>query len=254
MTWGNLRYDVAMTEQDTTPLAPTAGTSAPATADRSLFLKCFRLQLKELVEMVEPKLVPELDFTKAEFLDPTTTFHQLPIEHLAKYQLVARVRLKKGRHMFVNVIVAEQPTILFGLWFGAQVLHIRADEEALTLPVAIFLAGGPCGPTMCNWSDELGLTSVNYLAMGLSESLAEDWVNRPQALAAALSAWMSSAIWERDEVLRRAREAVGNAAVDDGRRRRLLDLVEQATEWTPQRPTEEPLGDDRSTGDRPSPL
>jgi hypothetical protein len=64
-----------------------------------------------------------------------------------------------------------------------------------------------------------------YLAFGLSGSLAEEFVDRPQPLAAALAALMRSKVWDRVEQKLRCLSAISRAEGLDLSRRYVLTRV-----------------------------
>ncbi len=69
-----------------------------------------------------------------------------------------------------------------------------------------------------------------YLAFGLSRSLAEQYVDRPQPLAAALAAMMGSELWDRVEQKLQCLEAVRRAEGDDEKRYLLAKVVDVSLE------------------------
>ena len=66
---------------------------------------------------------------------------------------------------------------------------------------------------------------MRYFAFGLSGSLAEDFVHRPQPLAAALAALMRSRIWDNPERKMQCFEGIRRAEWLDIRQRFLLARV-----------------------------
>lgn len=81
---------------------------------------------------------------------------------------------------------------------GGVVLTVMASAGS----IVVFLRGGPPGVEVRQVVDRVGPFEINrfrYLALGLSQSLAEEYVDRPQPLAAALAALMRSEVWGRVE-------------------------------------------------------
>ncbi len=65
----------------------------------------------------------------------------------------------------------------------------------------------------------------NYLAFGLSGSLAEDYVGRPQPLAAALAALMRSKVWDKVEQKLRCLRPITRSGLNDAERFLLGNVV-----------------------------
>ncbi len=102
-------------------------------------------------------------------------------------------------------------------------------SHRLVIPIVLYLRGGEPNVTEISVEKTFGsrqLATFNYWAFGLSRSLALEYLDRPQALAAALAALMDpgdlSAPEHRIECLRR----VGRAEVDDAKRFLLANIVE----------------------------
>lgn len=88
----------------------------------------------------------------------------------------------------------------------------------------VFLKGGPPGVEVREVRHRVGPFEPlrwRYLAFGLSRSLAEDYVGRPQPLAAALAALMRSEVWDEVEKKLRCFDALSRAR-DLGSDRRFL--------------------------------
>ncbi len=85
-------------------------------------------------------------------------------------------------------------------------------------------------------------------AFGLSQSLAEAYVDRPQPLAAALAALMRSEVWDNAERKIRCLRAIRRAEIDDSRRFVLVRVVDTYARLKPeeQRRLEAELERDRN--------
>ncbi|MCP4660746.1 MAG: hypothetical protein GY856_35540, partial [bacterium] len=111
-------------------------------------------------------------------------------------------------------------------------LALEYDDPPV-ITAAIFKTGRVCGIEQREVVREVGSWVSNrfyYLAFGLSQSLAEQYVNRPQPLAAALAALMGSELWDRVEQKLQCLEAVGRAEVDDEKRYLLAKVVDVSLE------------------------
>ncbi len=77
-------------------------------------------------------------------------------------------------------------------------------------------------------------SSTGYLAFGLSQCLAEDYVDRPQPLAPALAARMRSRLWDRAEKKLRCLLAVRRANLPLNREYVLARIVETQIDLKPE--------------------
>ena len=115
----------------------------------------------------------------------------------------------------------------------AHQLALEYDNPPI-LSAAIFRRGGPkAGIEKREVVSKFRGYVTNrfyYVAFSLSRSLAEEYVNRPQAVAAALAALMRSKIWDRVEQKIRCYEAVKRADVDDERRYLLANVADNYLE------------------------
>jgi Domain of unknown function (DUF4351) len=97
------------------------------------------------------------------------------------------------------------------------------------IPILVNLTGGPAGVTEVEWIDEvLGrkVARFRYFNFGLSGSLAEEYLERPQPLAWGLSALMRSEKWDRVEQKVRCLRAIATAGLSEKQEVQLLDLVQ----------------------------
>jgi len=112
-------------------------------------------------------------------------------------------------------------------------LALEYDDPPV-ITAAIFKTGSVRGIEKREVVREVGSWVSNrfyYLAFGLSRSLAEQYVNRPQPLAAALAALMGSEeLWNRVEQKLQCLEAVSRAEVDDEKRYLLARVVDVSIE------------------------
>lgn len=97
------------------------------------------------------------------------------------------------------------------------------------MSIVLYLTGGPDGTTRQSlektlWGEETD--RFWYYAFGLEKCLAEEWVGRPQPLAAALAALMRSQTWSRVEQKLHCLRAIARADVDEERLFLLVNLVE----------------------------
>ena len=102
------------------------------------------------------------------------------------------------------------------------------DNPVISL--VVFLHGGKPGLEIREVKRRVGPfepTCYRYLAFGLSGSLAEEYVGRPQPLAAGLAALMRSRTWDKAGQKVRCLRAIGQAKdLDDKRRYLMVKIVE----------------------------
>ena len=107
-------------------------------------------------------------------------------------------------------------------------MHLTLRENKPVISIVVFLKGGTGGVEIREVSMRVGPFEVwrfRYLALGLSRSLAEDFVDRPQPLAAALAALMRSKVWDNVERKVRCLQAISQANDLDVRQRFLLARI-----------------------------
>ena len=116
----------------------------------------------------------------------------------------------------------------------SQQLSLAYDPEHEDVPIlsaAVFVYGGPKSGLetreLITRFKGLVTNRFYYVAFALSRSLAEEYVERPQALAAALAAFMRSDVWDRVEQKIRCYEAVRRADVDEEERYLLVNVVDE---------------------------
>lgn len=116
-------------------------------------------------------------------------------------------------------------------------MHLRLKYHRPVLSAGVFLTGGPPGVrwrTVVETVGPLEVCRFRFLAFGLSRSLAEDYVERPQALAPALAALMRSEVWDNVEKKLHCLRAISQADLDEARRFLLAKVVETYVELDSQ--------------------
>ncbi|MCP4661729.1 MAG: hypothetical protein GY856_40525, partial [bacterium] len=111
-------------------------------------------------------------------------------------------------------------------------LGIEYDDPPVITAV-LFRSGGPVGIKKREVVRKVGSWISNrfyYLAFGLSGSLAEDWLKRPQSVVTALAAFMGSQIWDPVEKKLRCLEAISRTEPDEGRQFTLGEVVKAAVQ------------------------
>jgi hypothetical protein len=117
-------------------------------------------------------------------------------------------------------------------------LHLELEFRYPVITVVVYLRGGPRkGVELRRVSTVVGtreISSFSYVAFGLSRSLAEDYVDRPQPLAAALAALMRSRLWDKVEQKLFCLEAVSRARLPLAQEYVLAKVVKSRIELSPE--------------------
>jgi len=195
-----------------------------------IFKTAFQLFLRDLLELLDPRLAASLDLEKPRFLEQEG-FSELAGGRRSEVDLVAETQELGGtsRLVLVHVEVEGQfrESMEERLERYSMILRLKYRRPVVT--VVVFLKGGQGGVTLHEVTQEVGKLEISvfrYLAFGLAGSEAEDYLRRPQPLAAALAALMrppgGDKVWQKVECLR----AIGRAKLDEARRYLLMKIVE----------------------------
>ncbi len=194
-----------------------------------LFKTAFRFFLKDLIELVHPELAAVLELEHVKFLDEDL-FADFRKEGHVEPDLVAETTTREGEPRLVLLHLEVEGR--FRRAIDRRVLrysmHLALKSDKPVLSVVVFLKGGTGGVRVREVRTTIGLLVVwrfRYLAFGLSQCLAEEYVGRPQPLAAALAALMRSQAWGRVEHKLRCLRAIGEAEGLDLNRRYVLARI-----------------------------
>ena len=197
-----------------------------------LFKELLQAFFADFVRIVLPDLAERLRLEQPRFRDKERFTDTTEGEH--RYlDLVAEIDTTQGETDVVLVHVEIEHKARGGnvmglrMWRYAMQLWLRDGRSVL--PIVLYLRGGEPDVSRRTVEDTVfgvQLASFTYWTFGLSRSRAADYLDRPEALAAALAALMDpgdlSAPQHRIECLRR----VGHAEIDDARRYLLANIVE----------------------------
>ena len=200
----------------------------------------FSHRFQDLIELVDPDLAATLDLRAPKFLG-TEAFTDFPEGARAAADLVAETptRLGEPRLVLVHTEIEGEFRKTIDRRTCRYSMHLRLKYDLPVVSVVVFLTGGPPGVTrrtVVETVGSLGVDRFTYLAFGLSGSLAEAWVGRPQPLAAALAALMRSEVWDNVERKVRCLKAVRRAELDEARSFELANIVDT---YIPLDPAEE---------------
>jgi hypothetical protein len=204
-----------------------------------LFKTAIRYFLGDLLELVDPELAAALDLTAPDYLAPEVfkdfqkAGHRVP-------DVVARVSTREGKPRLVLVHVEVEDKFLKETEDRLRLyaLHLELEFRYPVITVVVYLRGGPRkGVELRRVSTVVGtreISSFSYVAFGLSRSLAEDYVDRPQPLAAALAALMRSRLWDKVEQKLFCLEAVSRARLPLAQEYVLAKVVKSRIELSPE--------------------
>ena len=199
------------------------------TSHDKLFKTVFKTFLGDLLELVHPELAATLDLDHLKYLSEGL-FADFRKEGHATPDLVAEAATRDGEPQIVLVHVEVEGE--FGQAIDQRVfrysMHLTLMEKKPVISIVVFLAGGASGVEVREIVTCVGPIEVwrfRYLGLGLSQSLAEEFVDRPQPLAAALAALMRSRVWDKVERKVRCLRAISQADNLDMRARFLLARV-----------------------------
>ncbi len=215
---------------------PVASTPRPpgkeTLSDDKILRTLARHFLQDLVEILFPDIAGDVDFASAKFIGDKL-FADFRKQGHVRPDVVVELRSKDGEpnvalfhaeleHRYLKVIEKRLKKYF-------HQLSLEYDD-APVMSAALFLHGGPKeGIEKREVVTQFRGYVTNrfyYMAFSLSRSLAEDFLERPQNVAAALAALMRSEIWDRVEQKIRCYEAVRRVDVDDEKRYLLANVVE----------------------------
>ena len=199
------------------------------TSHDKLFKTVFKTFLGDLIELVSPELAATLDLDHFQYLSEDL-FADFRKEGHTTPDLVAEATTHGGESQIVLVHVEIEGE--FGQAIDQRMprysMHLTLRENKPVVSIAVFLKGGKDGVEVREILTHAGPFEVwrfRYLAFGLSQSLAEEYVDHRRPLAAALAALMRSQVWDKVQRKLRCLQAIGRAHNLDPRQRFLLARV-----------------------------
>lgn len=168
-----------------------------------VFKTLFQLHLQDLVELLERDIGPHLDCSRVRYPSGEAFAELKKAGHLNP-DLVAHVpRRDAGIPVLLHAEIESRfrGDMVSRMW--KYFTHLSAQNlDAMVIPLVVYLKGGPPGLREHVTANRLGSfvpVAFRHLSLGLSGCLAEEWLEKPQMLAAALAACMRSKTWDRVE-------------------------------------------------------
>jgi hypothetical protein len=190
--------------------------------------------VQDFFQLVSPDLAASLDLSSIEWLDKES-FLDFPKGERVEADLVGKActRDDEGRIILLHHEFEGDFRTSTDVRVDRYIMHLRLKHNRPVLSVVLFLRGGPKGLEIRSVVDRIGPLEIyrsSYCAFGFAGQLAEEWVDRPEPLAAAFAALMRSRIWDPVEQKIRCLRAIARAPVDEARRLALADVVETYVE------------------------
>ncbi len=156
-----------------------------------IFKTACRYFFGDVVELTRPDLARRLDLSEVELLEQEA-FSDFPEGERSIADLVAKARLKDGSERILLIQVEVEGEFRRAMDERAffYYLHLRLKYRLPLVTIVIFLKGGKTPLEVREVVDEVGGVEVcrfRYMAFCLRPSRAEDFVDRPQALAPAFA-------------------------------------------------------------------
>ena len=203
-----------------------------------LFGKAIPLFLKSWIELLHPDIAPNLDLDHVEFLTEKL-FADLRKEGHIVPDMVARTSTRSGEPSLVLLHHENERRFTKEIdeRMEGYIMMLTAKYHCAVISSVVFLSGGEAGLVrreLIREVDGWECSRVAYLSLGLSKSLAEDWVDKPQVLAPALAALMRSKVWDRVEQKLHCLQAISRADVGSKERFTLATIVETYLKLDPE--------------------
>jgi len=200
-----------------------------------LFKDLLRAFFGDLLNLVMPEVATYLNLGQVEFLDKET-FTDLPVGRRRELDLVAKVPIRKGardreveRLVLIHIEIERRYRSVVARRLWRYTMHLSLRHKLPVVPIVVFLRGGPVGVEHRKHREEiLGLEVVRFQfhALGLSRPAAEDWLERPEPLAAGLAALMRPTSLSRVEHKLACLRRLAKADLNEARRFLLVNTVE----------------------------
>ena len=185
---------------------------------------------REFIELFYPDVAERLDLTNISLRDKEL-FTDFTTGNRRELDVLAEVNTKDGEPEIILVHVEIQTRrdsdIPFRMWQYYSLLRLRHNHKVF--PLVVYLSPGAGGLTEERYSEELfgrNILAFNYSVVGLPDLSADEYLEKDNILAPALSALMRS---ERmDNVTRKLRsyEQLARARLNDARSSLLINVVD----------------------------
>jgi hypothetical protein len=190
---------LAKTHEPAAGPQPSEGSTEALSLDK-LFKTLIQVFFRDTVELLHPELAEALDFGKVVFI-AEPAFADFRKQGQVEPDVVAQVETRLGdpKVALVHIETEARFSSDMARRMRRYQLQLELKYDQPVMAAVIYLKGGSAGVEACEVTREVGpwkCGSSRYLSFGVAGSLTEEWVARPQRLAAALAALMSSKLWD----------------------------------------------------------
>ena len=195
----------------------------------ALFKNLIKTFLPDLLHLVLPELIPDLQLSTLSWIDKESFVDPLQGRHVV-FDLLARIRHVQPipRALLVHVEIEAQFRTAMDARMHAYYHHLRLRHQQPTLCIVLYLRGGPPGVHSRNPRDTVGkveLYSFHYWTFSLARCTAEDYLHRPQPLAWALAALMRPRMLSRLQLRIECLRKIARCNLDKARQALLVNVV-----------------------------
>jgi hypothetical protein len=225
--------------QSTQPPDGSLGEDPPETISHDQIWKTLIVHfVEDFFQMTHPELAADLDLDSIEWLDKES-YLDFPKGAKVEADLLGRARTRddESRFFLLHHEFEGDFRTRTDVRVDRYIMHLRIKHDLPVLSVVLFLRGGPKGLEIRRVVDRIGSMEVyrsSYCAFGFKGLLAEEWVDRPEPLAAAFASLMRSKVWDAVEKKIQCLRAIARASLDEARRLALVDVVETYVELEPE--------------------
>ena len=192
--------------------------------------------LEDFFQLIHPEIAAELDLASVEWLDKEV-FLDFPKGARAEADLLGRAQTWDNEKRFFLLHHEFEGEFRSGMdsRVDRYIMYLRLTHNEPVVSFVLFLKGGPKGLEIRSVVDRIGSVEIyrsSYFAFGFRGQLAEEWLDRPEPLAAAFAALMRSKVWDAAEKKIHCLRAIARTSLNEARRLALVDVVETYVELT----------------------
>ncbi len=185
----------------------------------------------EFVELFFPEVAERLDFSRIRLIEKEI-FTDLPVGARREPDLLVEAYAKDGEVetilIHIEVQARREINVPYRMWEYYSLLRLRWKHRVF--PVVVYLSAGAGGLTEEHYEESLFSKEIirfRYSAVGLPDLPAEEYLERENILAPALSALMREERVSRVRRKLRAYQRLARTQLDDARRSLLVNVIDR---------------------------
>ena len=195
-----------------------------------LFKELLRAFFREFMELFFPDVAERLDFERVTFLD-REMFTDLPEGSVREPDLVAQTYTRDGTLgiVLLHVEVQAERRSEFRYRIFEYYALLRLRFKLPVFPVVLYLVPGTGGNTQETYTESLfgrEILTFHYGAVGVPDLSADDYLERDNPLASALTALMKVSKEGRPYQKQVSLQRIAISTVDEARKMLLANIVE----------------------------